>query len=196
MDPDHDAQTIAGPEIGDQHIALVGMMGSGKTSIGRRLAAVTNRSFVDADEGYIARYGETVAETFASAGGEALFRARETELLSLLSKVSGPLVIACGGGVVTTEASRQVLMSDRIRCVYLAWDIDAIIAKADAKSHRPLLAGGDIAATLHRLWGEREHLYLQVADVVVDTHAVLGGGRSKRRAARALADRLGLTPTN
>ena len=174
MDPDHDAQTIAGPEIGDQHIALVGMMGSGKTSIGRRLAAVTNRSFVDADEGYIARYGETVAETFASAGGEALFRARETELLSLLSKVSGPLVIACGGGVVTTESSRKVLMSDRIRCVYLAWDIDAIIAKADAKSHRPL----------------------QVADVVVDTHAVLGGGRSKRRAARALADRLGLTPTN
>ena len=89
-----------------------------------------------------------------------------------------------------------MLMSDRIRCVYLAWDIDAIIAKADAKSHRPLLAGGDIAATLHRLWGEREHLYLQVADVVVDTHAVLGGGRSKRRAAKALADRLGLTPTN
>jgi shikimate kinase len=172
-----------------RHLVLVGMMGSGKTSIGRRVAKALGHPFVDADDGYIARFGETVAQTFAGPGGEPLFRDRETELLRALIGVNEPLVIASGGGVVTSAVNRQLLRDDRVHCVYLASDIEFLVTKVELRAHRPLLAVQAPGVALRSLWEEREGWYAEVADDTVEVDRLLAAGWSKAAIARHIADR-------
>lgn len=170
-----------------RHLVLVGMMGVGKTSIGRRLAEFAQRPFVDCDDGYIARFEETVADTFSGPGGEELFRSREQELLAALVGVRSPLVIASGGGVVGREANRALLRSEHVRCVFLSADIEYLVAKVELRAHRPLLAGGSAGDALRKLWAGRSHWYQEVADDIVQVDELLTSGWSKTDIARRIA---------
>jgi shikimate kinase len=146
-------------------------MGSGKTTVGRRLANELDRPFVDADDALEERAGRTIAEIFASDGEEA-FRDLETQVLEeLLARDDAP-VIASGGGVVVREANRKLLSeSDDVLVVWLnaspAFLASRIEQKAQ-KAHRPLLSGDEPPqAVLERLSAERGPLYEEVADLEV-----------------------------
>lgn len=149
------------------HVALVGLMGAGKTTVGRRAAKLLDRPFVDADEAFIPRYGRTVAEVFA-ADGEPGFRRLEAELLADLLDVATPIVLACGGGVVTTEGNRRRLCAPDVHVVWLRAEPAFLASRIQAKDDRPLLAAGDPIAVLERLHAERESWYAEVADEVLD----------------------------
>lgn len=149
------------------HVALVGLMGSGKTTAGRRTAKALDRAFVDADEAFIPRYGRTVADV-ARVDGEPAFRAMEAELLGELLAVASPLVLATGGGVVVTEANRHRLAQPDVFVVYLHADPSFLASRTRAKADRFLLAGQDPDEVLGRLYAERDGWYRDVADEVVE----------------------------
>lgn len=149
-------------------ILLVGLMGAGKTSVGRVLAERLRRPFVDLDEVIEASAGASVREVF-DAEGEAGFRAREAEALAeVLARADGP-VVATGGGVVTTPANVESLR----RCSQVVWlraDVPVLAARVEADgTTRPLLAGSAPVQALARLADERAPRYAEVADAVVDT---------------------------
>lgn len=165
-------------------IFLVGFMGSGKSSVGRRLARRLSMPFVDTDAEIEAAESRRVAEIF-SADGEERFRALESE--ALRTAASGPdAVVACGGGAVLSPENRQVLESAG-RVVYLRVGAEEALSRMRDTVSRPLLAG-DAHAAAERLLSSREHLYEQVADVTVDT-----AGRTVAEVAEAVADALGAT---
>ena len=163
------------------HVALVGLMGSGKTTVGRRAAKLLGRPFVDADEAFIPRYGRTVADVFASDGEDG-FRRLEAELLAELLDVTTPLVLACGGGVVTMEGNRRRLTRSDVHVVWLRADPAFLASRTQAKADRPLLAGDDPRAVLERLHAEREAWYAEVADDVLEIGAFHEWGSQPKRA--------------
>jgi shikimate kinase len=170
------------------HVALVGLMGSGKTTVGRRAAKLLDRPFVDADEAFIPRYGRTVADVFA-ADGEAGFRRLEAELLAELLDVATPLVVACGGGVVTTEGNRRRLCQPDVHVVWLRADPAFLASRTQRKADRPLLTGDDPAVVLQRLHDERRDWYAEVADDVLEVGAFHEwGSQPKRAMAEKLAE--------
>lgn len=149
-------------------IVLVGLMGAGKTSVGRVLAGRLGRPFVDLDEVIEATSGSSVREVFDSEG-EAGFRAREAAALGeVLARTDGP-VVATGGGVVTTPGNLEFLR----HCTQVVWlraDVPVLAARVEADgSTRPLLAGSAPIQALARLVDERAPRYAEVADAVVDT---------------------------
>ncbi len=168
------------------HVVLVGMMGSGKTTVGRRAAKLLGRPFVDADEAFIVRFGRTVAAAFADDGEEG-FRAMESELLAELLAVREPLVIATGGGVVVREENRKRLSDPDVFVVLLHAEPAFLASRAKEAAHRPLLAVDDPAAVLQRLHDERAAWYREVADEVLDVSSFHEWGSSPKR---AMADRV------
>jgi shikimate kinase len=146
-------------------------MGSGKTTIGKRLASELDRPFVDADEALEERAGRSIAEIFASDGEDG-FRSLETAVLAdLLARDDAP-VIASGGGVVVREENRRLLTdSDDVLVVWLNASPGFLASRIEQKAqkaHRPLLAGEEPPrAVLERLSVEREPLYAEVADLEV-----------------------------
>jgi shikimate kinase len=163
------------------HVALVGLMGSGKTTAGRRAAKLLDRAFVDADEAFVPRYGRTVAELVA-VDGETAFRDRETELLGELLAVESPLVLATGGGVVVREANRALLAGPGVFVVYLHADPAFLASRTRAKADRFLLAGDDPTSVLRRLDGERDALYREVADEVLEVASFHEWGSQPKQA--------------
>jgi shikimate kinase len=161
------------------HLVLVGMMGAGKTTVGRLVAARTGRAFLDSDALVEARTGRTVAQIFAD-DGEAAFRAVEHEVLADMLDGDEPVVVAAAGGAVLDPANRARL-SGAGTVVWLRAEPAALATRVRPGDHRPLLAQ-DPAGTLARLAGEREALYREVADVVVD----VGGLTPDQVADRAL----------
>jgi shikimate kinase len=147
-------------------IFLVGMMGAGKTTIGRALARKLGLEFADTDRELVGRTGVAVATIF-EIEGEAGFRKRETALLAELSQRDGA-VIATGGGAVISEENRR-LMRENGTVVYLRARLESLWERTRHDSSRPLLATADPKATLAALLEQREPLYLEVAHVVVDT---------------------------
>ncbi len=148
-----------------RHVVLVGMMGAGKTTIGRLLGRRLDRAVYDSDVMIEARTGRTVREIFVE-DGEAAFRALETNVLIDALAESEPSVIAAAGGVVLAEANRAALRSGAAKVVWLNADIDTLAARVASGAHRPLL-DGDPAVILRRLAAEREPLYREVADAIV-----------------------------
>ncbi|MDQ3145584.1 MAG: shikimate kinase [Actinomycetota bacterium] len=149
------------------HLVLVGMMGSGKTSVGELVAERLGRKLVDSDAVIEARTGRTVREIF-EADGEAAFRTLESEALAEALASPQPAVVAAAGGVVLDEANRELLRSGGgRRVVWLDADPSVLAARVEKGDHRPLL-GDDPEAAMVRLDRERRPLYREVADHRVD----------------------------
>jgi shikimate kinase len=147
------------------HLVLVGMMGSGKSTVGRTVAARLGRPLYDSDEMIEARTGRTVREIFRDEGEEA-FRTLETEVLVEALAAPEPSVIAAAGGAVLRAENRAALAAADARVVWLRADPAVLVERVRSGGHRPLL-DDDPAATLRRMLTEREALYREVADAVV-----------------------------
>ncbi|MFK7918410.1 MAG: shikimate kinase [Ilumatobacter sp.] len=149
----------------DSHIVLVGMMGAGKSSVGRVLAKRLDRSLLDSDDMVEARTGRTVREIWRE-DGEPAFRALETDVLRDAVSSTTPSVIAAAGGVVLNESNRTVLKGAGAHVVWLLADVDLLVARVQAGMHRPLL-DDDPEGTLRTMYEERAELYQDVADAIV-----------------------------
>jgi shikimate kinase len=148
------------------HLVLIGMMASGKTTVGRAVAARLHRPFFDSDAMVEARTGRTVREIFET-DGEAAYRPLETDALVEALASPTPAVIAAAGGVVLAEANRMALEGPNVRVVWLRADPKLLAVRAVTADHRPLL-GDDPEGNLRRLLEQRLPLYAEVADDVVD----------------------------
>ena len=149
----------------DRHIVLVGMMGAGKSSVGRVLARRLDRELLDSDHMIEARTGRTVREIWADEG-EPAFRELETDVLRDAIAGGDAAVIAAAGGVVLSEANRGVLKSDRVHVVWLLADVDLLLDRVRAGMHRPLL-DEDPEGVLRKMYADRHDLYQEVADAIV-----------------------------
>jgi shikimate kinase len=148
-----------------RHLVLVGMMGSGKTTVGSRLARRLERSFVDSDDQVERRTGRTVRQIFEQEG-EPAFRAHESEALAEALAAEEPAVIAAAGGTVLDPANRR-RMREAGTVVWLRAAPSVLTDRAQRGDHRPLLAD-DPEGVISRLVAEREDLYEEVAHHVVD----------------------------
>jgi shikimate kinase len=151
---------------------LVGMMGAGKTAIGRRLAAQLGWSFADADAEIEAAAGTSIANIFAEIG-ETAFRQSERQVISRL--INGPRrVLALGGGAFMDPQTRA-LVKERTLSIWLRADLDVLVQRTARRQNRPLLEGVDPRAKLAALLEERGPVYAQ-ADLIVDSDQGRIGG--------------------
>lgn len=149
----------------DRTIVLVGMMGAGKTTIGRRLAARLNLPFVDADTEIELAAGCSIEDFFA-AHGEAAFRDGEHRVIMRL--LEGPVhVLATGGGAFMDPRTRAQIARKGLS-IWLRADLDLLLQRVSKRTNRPLLKTADPRATLERLLAERSPIYAQ-SDIVVDS---------------------------
>ena len=149
-----------------QNVFLVGLMGAGKTTIGRMLARKLGMRFVDSDHEIEARTGATIPLIF-EIEGEGSFRRREAEVIRDLCGQQG-IVLATGGGAILNAESRALLQ----QCgtvVYLRASIGSILARTSHDKNRPLLRTADPRGKLEELLAQREPLYMEMAHLVVDT---------------------------
>jgi shikimate kinase len=144
--------------LGQRSVVLVGMMGAGKSTIGRRLAARLRLSFVDADAEIEAAAGMTIPEIFA-AHGEPYFRNGEARVIARLLD-GGPSVLATGGGAFMCDDTRSRIR-DKAVSIWLRADADIILRRVKRRADRPLLQTPDPAATIGRLIEERHPVYQQ-----------------------------------
>jgi shikimate kinase len=142
--------------LGKRLIVLVGMMGAGKSTIGRRLASRLNLPFVDADAEIEAAAGMTIPEIF-ELHGEPHFRDGEARVIARLLD-SGPAVLATGGGSFMREETRRRI-GEKAVSIWLKADPDIIMRRVKRRADRPLLQTTDPAATVSRLLSEREPVY-------------------------------------
>ncbi len=152
-------------DCSSQHIVLVGMMGAGKSSVGRAMAHRLERPLLDTDELIEERAGRSVREIFAEAG-EPAYRLIETDVLRAALAAEAPAVIAAGGGVVLSPTNRALLVEADAHIVWLLADVDVLLARVRNGAHRPLL-DDDPERTLRRMFDERAGLYREVADAIV-----------------------------
>lgn len=146
-------------------VVLVGLMGCGKSCVGRRLAARMGVPFVDSDAEFEAAAGCTISEYFAKYG-EPAFRDGERKVIQRL--MDGPLcVLATGGGAFCDPATRARIKADAVS-VWLRADLDLLVKRTTGRDHRPLLKTGDPREILGRLIDARYPLYAE-ADITVDT---------------------------
>jgi shikimate kinase len=150
------------------HVFLVGMMGAGKSTVGKALARRLGREFVDCDREIVERTGVPIAMIF-EIEGEAGFRRREAAVLAEFAGRCGA-VIATGGGAVLTEENRR-LMREHGTVVYLHAALDHLHERTRRDLARPLLATGNRRATLAALLEARDPLYREAAHIVVESGA-------------------------
>jgi shikimate dehydrogenase len=170
-------------------IALVGLMGAGKTMAGRALAARLGLPFADNDAEIEAEASATIAEIFSSEG-ESGFRAREARALDRITSTPGAAVVSTGGGA-PTAAPCAAMLAERCLAVWLYVTPETAAARASRSpggvSARPLLAGGNPAGRLAALEAERRGAYAACAELLVSTE-----GRSFGEAAEVIHDEIGL----
>ncbi|MES1926350.1 shikimate kinase AroK [Salinisphaera sp. T31B1] len=165
------------------NIYLVGPMGAGKTTIGRRIAEIKGMSFVDSDHEVERRTGVDISFIFDMEGEEG-FRKREREMIAELSEQPNT-VMATGGGAIL-DADTRDLLSARGVVVYLETSLEQQLARTRKANNRPILEGSDdVEATLTQLMEERDPLYRSIADIVVAT-----GEQQARRLAREIVEQL------
>jgi shikimate kinase len=148
------------------HVFIVGFMGSGKSTVGRLVAARLGLPFLDLDTEIVEREHADIATIFREQG-EPAFRQLEHEALGSLVNMD-PHVVACGGGVVVDDRNR-VLLRALGRVVYLRVTAEEALARIGSAEGRPLLAGPDPLAAGRTLLAARERLYSCIADITVDT---------------------------
>lgn len=149
-------------------VVLVGMMGAGKSSVGRRLASRLGIPFVDADAEIEEAAQRSIAEIF-EAYGEAEFRSAETRVIARLLE-SGPQVLATGGGAFMNVETRAAIRAKGIS-FWLKAELDVLLRRVKRRSDRPLLRNGDPTETLQRLMSERYPIYAE-ADVTIQSREV------------------------
>jgi shikimate kinase len=154
--------------LGTRSIVLVGMMGAGKTTIGRRLSARLRLPFVDADSEIEAAAGMSIPDIFETHG-EPHFRDGEARVIARLLD-GGPAVIATGGGAFMREETRSRIGRKAVS-IWLKADADVIMKRVKRRADRPLLQTADPAATVGRLIEEREPVY-QHADLTIASRDV------------------------
>jgi shikimate kinase len=166
-----------------RRIVLVGLMGAGKTSVGRRLAKALGAPFVDADEEIVAAAGMSIADIFETYG-EPVFRDLERRVIARL--LDGPPgVLALGGGAFVDPTTRA-RVKEKAVSIWLDADLDTLVERTSRKrATRPLLKDGDLRAKLARLLEERASCYAQ-AD-----HRVESGARPPEEIAAAILQLLG-----
>jgi shikimate kinase len=160
-------------ETTQRSIALIGLSGTGKSTVARMLATRLGWFWIDIDAQIVQRASQSIAEIFGDAG-EAYFRKLETEVLheSLLPPPASPRVIATGGGIVLQEENRTLLHAHS----YTVW-LDApdhvLLERLQAhRETRPLLSVDDPSARLKALRAERHQLYHELADLVINTEGL------------------------
>jgi len=165
--PTHSEHGIA-DLLGSRSIVLIGMMGSGKSSVGRRLAARLTLPFVDADTEIEKAAGMSIADIFA-VHGEADFRTGEARVLARLLE-GGPQVLSTGGGAFMNPATRAAISAKGVS-IWLDADFDVLMKRIRRRQDRPLLKTEDPAATLRALMLERNPIYA-LADLTVKSRDV------------------------
>ncbi len=151
---------------GKRNLYLVGMPGSGKSTIGKVLSRHLNLEFIDADQELVSRTGVSIANIF-QVEGEAGFRTRESQLLAALCQ-RDRLLLATGGGVVLRQDNRELLQRTGI-VIYLHATLDHLWQRTRHDSRRPLLQTENPRSVLKCLLEVRDPLYRQVADLTVET---------------------------
>lgn len=169
------------PRLRRKTIALVGLMGVGKSSIGRRLALALDLPFRDADTEVETAAGRTISEIFDTYGEQA-FREGERKVIARLMD-EGPFVLATGGGAFVNDETRA-LIKDRALSVWLKADLELLARRIGRKDTRPLVRGKDPLEVLTALAQVRYPTYAQ-ADIVVET-----GDTPHQEAVEAILDAL------
>ncbi len=149
-----------------KNVFLIGPMGAGKSAVGRQLARMLHLTFMDSDEEVENRTGVDISFIFEKEGEEG-FRKREAKVIEDLSIMDG-VVLATGGGAVSDAQNRSNLGA-RGYVVYLKTSVDQQLQRTARRDVRPLLENGDRREVLDELMTEREPLYLEIADLTIDT---------------------------
>ena len=166
MQSDHENSRPPSRKLQSGNLILVGMMGSGKTTMGRLLARHLGKVFVDSDEEIIKRTGVTIPHIF-DVEGEPGFRLREiTALRNLVERDN--MVLATGGGAVLDEQNRTMLQQNGI-VIYLKASVHDLWQRTRHDRNRPLLQTGNPHAKLTELFQQRDPLYRQVSDIIAQS---------------------------
>lgn len=150
--------------LGSRSIVFVGLMGAGKTAIGRRVAATLGLAFIDSDHEIEAVSRMTIPELFERYG-EAEFRALEQRVIARILE-NGPLVLSTGGGAYMNEQTRKAIADHGIS-VWLKADLDTLMERVSKKQNRPLLKTADPRAVMQKLMDERYPVYANADATVV-----------------------------
>lgn len=187
---EHDADSPSLAEIAalagriDRPLVLVGLMGVGKSTVGRKLAATLHYAFIDADEEIETAAQMSISEIF-SQFGEAYFRDGERRVIARLLGEDGqsaPRVIATGGGAFANAETRALIL-ERAIAIWLDADLATLVDRVGRKDHRPLLRDADPHEVLGRLKAEREAAYAEAP-----IHVISDGGPHQRTVNRILAE--------
>jgi shikimate kinase len=154
--------------LGDRSIVLIGLMGAGKTALGRRLATRLNLPFVDADSEIEAAAGAAISEIFAEHG-ESYFRQGERKVIARLLQ-EAPQVLSTGGGAYMNEETRANIKAHGVS-VWLKAELRVLMKRVARRDHRPLLAGADPETVMRKLIEARYPVYAE-ADITVESRDV------------------------
>ena len=169
----------------DKTIVLVGLMGAGKTSVGRKLAEIMDFSFIDADEEIIKAAGCSIEDIFQKYGEEA-FRDVEERVISRLLQ-EGPMILATGGGAFMNSRIRALIATNGIS-VWLRAELDVLVRRTRRRGGRPLLKDKNHKDTLEALIRERGPVYAE-SNIVVDSTDE-GAGATAKLVMNALGDKI------
>ena len=150
-----------------KNIILMGFMGAGKTTIGKKLSKALNWEFIDTDAYIEEEQGRKISDIFAE-DGEMAFRDMETDLLKRLQNGENQFVLSIGGGMPVREENRA-LLRNLGTVVYLKTSKEEIIRRVSGDKNRPLLQGGDLEEKVTNLMNVRECIYIETAHVEIVT---------------------------
>lgn len=166
----------------DNTIILIGMMGAGKTTIGKSLANYLDKTFIDSDQEIQKRTGVTIPVIF-EIEGEIGFRKREADMLKELIKIDN-IVLATGGGIILNEENRESLKK-KGTIIYLRATVNDLLHRTRHDKNRPLLQTTDLQVKLTELYDQRDPIYRELAHIVVES-----GNISAHQMVKYLSQRL------